>query len=546
MEKVRKGEAFLRLVFIPSGMATAAILMQTQFLSSFLITLFLAGVVAAILAFKTGIPRGMYRDKRLWEVILASLLTLSILKDKKSLFYEATKPWVEELLERTGLPMLLMRLLPWGVALLALPVCFGAMLWFVHFMAEQAVDFRKKADYTEWLYLIGAGILLLMMVAFSYMCTQAFYGAHINGGWYNFDLIYSADSGYLVKQDVFRNPAAEQNDLRQPLFGVFALPFAQIAGILADIFTFIPEGYITILQVMQVFLLLIAFVLIARMMGLQGPEKAIFLVLLTVSYPTLIFVLTAEQYLFAVFYLVLGIYLSHERVEGGVCYIAATGSMLTSGALFPVFTWDRDFKTFVKNTAILCGAFFAVTILTGRLTTLLDIGTYIKGYGYYTGVDVNPIDKLMQYVNFAGSMLIAPASEENYALYEHFSWQMCPVTFWRPLGFVMLALSISGVVLTRKERFSRICGGWMAFSFLLLGIVGWGTIDNGLMLYTLYFGWAFVSMAYRAASLCLEKLPLLWLRRAASVAVILVISFVNITALRAVLVFATQFYPVVR
>lgn len=531
-----------KLLMALSGMGATALMMQTEYAYSYFITLGLSALVMLILTLKTSFPKLLLSGGRLWEGILAAVLTWKTVYPAKSTFYTCVREWLD------FLPGVVMKLLPWGVMLLAAPMVFLGMLWFVHFMAEQAIDFKKKADYTEWFFLIGAGILMTMLLAFSYLCTQAFYGAKLNGEWFNFDLIYSADSGYLVGQDVYRNIAAEQNDLRQPLFGVFAMPFAHIAGILAAVFSFIPEAYITILQVMQIFLLLISLILISRMMDLHGADKVLFLVLMTISYPTVIFALTAEQYLFAVFYLVLGIYLSRDQVGGGLCFIGATGSMLTSGALFPVFTWDKDFKTFVKNTMLLCFAFFAVTIVTGRMTTLLEIPTYIEGYGYYTGANVDPIQKLMQYVNFVGVCLVAPKSYMDTTTYNHVSWQMVPVDFWRIFGLVFLAMAVLGVIVSRKDRFSRICAGWMAFSLLLLGIVGWGTIDNGLMLYSLYFGWAFISMAYRFFDWLLRKLfpKLQAFRYGLTLCVLVTVSVINACALREVLIFATQFYPTLR
>lgn len=542
MAKERNIPLWGKLLLALSGVGTTALMMQTDFAYSYFITLGLSALVMLILALKTSVPGMLLSGGRIWEIILAAVLTWKTVYPAKSAFYTCIKGWLD------FLPGILMKLLPWCVMILAVPVVFLAMLWFIHFMSEQAIDFRNKADYMEWFFLLGAGILLTMMLAFSYMCTQAFYGAHINGGWFNFDLVYSADSGYLVKQDVYRNVAAEQNDLRQPLFGLFALPFAHIAGILASVFTFIPEAYITILQVMQIFLLLISLILISRMMDLHGTEKALFLVLMTLSYPTLIFALTAEQYLFAVFYLVLGIYLSGDKVGGSLCFIGATGSMLTSGALFPVFTWDKDFKTFVKNTFVLCLSFFAVTIVSGRLTTILDIPSYIEGYAYYTGADVEPVQKLMQFVNFVGACLVAPASYIDTTTYNHVSWQMLPVNSWRIFGIVFLTMAILGVIVSGKERFSRVCGGWMAFSFLLLGIVGWGTVDNGLMLYSLYFGWAFISMAFRFVEWLLNGLlpKFRVLRYAVMLAALIPVSVINVNALREVLIFATQFYPALR
>ena len=84
----------------------------------------------------------------------------------------------------------------------------------------------------------------------------------------------------------------------------------------------------------------------------------------------------------------------------------------------------------------------------------------------------------------------------------------------------------------------------MAFSLLLLGIVGWGTIDNGLMLYTLYFGWAFVAMAFQLGDWLLHRWQIVEI--VFFLGLILFVGLRNVTSLKAALVFATQFFPALR
>ena len=116
-------------------------------------------------------------------------------------------------------------------------------------------------------------------------------------------------------------------------------------------------------------------------------------------------------------------------------------------------TWDRDLKAFCKKTMLLCGAFFAVRILSGRLTTFLDIPSYIEGYGYYTGANVAPLSKLMQYVNFAGACILAPASGVDFTSYRHVSWQMLPVTDWSITGLVVILASVAGIAVSWRTIF---------------------------------------------------------------------------------------------
>ena len=74
-----------------------------------------------------------------------------------------------------------------------------------------------------------------------------------------------------------------------------------------------------------------------------------------------------------------------------------------------------------------------------------------------------------------------------------------------------------------------------------LGIVGWGTVDNGLLLYSLYFGWAYICLLVRLVRVIPE--PYGFARLLILAAVIAILCIRNIPALRDVLVFATKFFP---
>lgn len=546
MEKKLEQSLWFRMLMILSGGAYCVLLMQTKSELSFALTGVLAVSVMIFLVRGTDFLRELFKPVPHWVPPVGAVLSLAAVYTAKSTFYTCCNGWLTKVYAFLNLPAqsFLLRLTLWVVALCALPMCYGFFRWFVGAAFFFGKRLWQSSDFIERMFLLWAGIFFAALIYMTFMCTQAFYGAYVNGSWYNFDLIYSSDSGYLVHEDVFRNVGASQNDLRQPLYGVFSMPFAQVAWIISKILFFMPHAYVTALQIIQMFLYLVAMVLLSRMLEVKGTEKLLFLLLLSATYPVLIFSLSSEQYLMAVFYLVLLLYLRQDKMEGSFFYIAATGSMLTTGIFFPLVTWNRMFRTFVTNTMKLCGAFFVVMILSGRLTTFLDIGTYIAGYAPYVGGDVAPLSKLMQYVNFVGSCLMAPASRVDFETYSHVSWQMLPVTSWRMLGFVVLAVALLGVLARPRAAFSKICGVWIGFSFLLLGVIGWGTIDNGLMLYTLYFGWAYVAMGFQLIDRVLEK------HRTAKIIVLLTVIglllIVNVPALRDVLVFATQFFPALR
>jgi len=54
---------------------------------------------------------------------------------------------------------------------------------------------------------------------------------------------------------------------------------------------------------------------------------------------------------------------------------------------------------------------------------------------------------------------------------------------------------------------SKVCLCWLLFSVILLLIIGYGTDENGLILYSLYFMWAFLSLMVLLINKLFKKIP---------------------------------------
>ena len=91
------------------------------------------------------------------------------------------------------------------------------------------------------------------------------------------DVIYTLDSGVLVKNNAFLYIDMAENDLRQPLFGLFALPFSVLAKFISLFFKFIPHSYNVIFNTIQILLLGISFVFLGKMINIKENQKNIFL-----------------------------------------------------------------------------------------------------------------------------------------------------------------------------------------------------------------------------------------------------------------------------
>ena len=104
---------------------------------------------------------------------------------------------------------------------------------------------------------------------------------------------------------------------------------------------------------------------------------------------------------------------------------------------------------------------------------------------------------ICQYSNFVTNCFLAPF---NTIILDHVdgykTFQLAPIESLNILGIILFALAVVGFIINRKEKFAKICISWIAFSIILLVFLGYGTRENALVLYSLYFNWAFVSLIF--------------------------------------------------
>lgn len=102
------------------------------------------------------------------------------------------------------------------------------------------------------------------------------------------------------------------------------------------------------------------------------------------------------------------------------------------------------------------------------------------------------IDRLKYYLYFVRSMFIAP---EGY-----YYWEDAYVCFYRQIypyfysmcGVICIILCVISFVVNHKQKVIKLSAIWVLFSFVILCLIGWGTAENGMILYSYYFIWPFV------------------------------------------------------
>ena len=112
------------------------------------------------------------------------------------------------------------------------------------------------------------------------------------------------------------------------------------------------------------------------------------------------------------------------------------------------------------------------------------------------------------------------------------------------MGVLILVLCLISAWTNRNKKSSLLSIGWIGFSVIMLLGLGWGTAENGLILYALYFGWAFLVLLFQLVEKIGEKLNLRFLVPVATVVCAVLLAAINIPAITEMIQFAIQYYPV--
>lgn len=415
--------------------------------------------------------------------------------------------------------------------------CVSALWRYLRKTFRETGLFAGVGKWEKVLYALLLGATLVFMTAV-FRNTDAFYDTA-----YKYDIIFTSDSPILVRENVYMNLTHSQNDLRQPIFAVCAAPFVGWAYLVKQIS---PVWCVIAMNAAQIVMMFAANFMLCRAMKLEGIYRGLFMALLCCGYPYLLFSLMMEQYMVAYFWLVLAVYLACVKGKAsGIAFVGATGSLLTSAVLLPLTSQKHPVKEFqawfwdMVNHGL---EFVAAIVILGRLDVIRNIAAKTDVLGQFTGKELTLMDKLGQYTAFVGSCFTAPAAGVSYEAAESISWQLAPANGLSGLGIGILVLVLVSAVVNREKRSSRIAAAWAVFSFGVLCVLGWGTQENGLILYALYFGWAFALLLFQLVQWIGEKTKAAFLAPAIFGVGIVWLLMNNVPAMMELIRFAVTYY----
>lgn len=460
--------------------------------------------ITAILSFLIGIVIVQKITAPLWEKFSLPVLLLTLVT---SLYITYDYSWqgnevvflfnFQEALE-SFLPFALStKKLVLGIFFASFPAIFILFYFIFTYTVPYIIKFFRSLDRFERSFLTIATLIAIVCIIGVFQQTSLFFATYnADGSLISYDVLYTADCSEIYAMDCFSRILSSENDIRQPLFGLFALPIGLLAKLLSALFFFLPNSYAIGLGILQIILLAITLIMIMRLLQLSKLTDRIFFILFASScYAYLLYSFMIEQYVIAYFYVILVIYVTHTTDKLNFAYFGAVSTLLTSGILFPLISKAKKLKEWAFDILKCVGIYAVLIIFCGQLPQFLSLTDKLGYLMTFSGESVTWHEKWVQFTHFIPSMFIAPKAD--VAIDGFYCYRISEQAAVSILGLLILAAVIIGFILTRRELLSKIAILWVVFSFLILFVVGWGTAENGLILYVLYFAWAYLILLYQ-------------------------------------------------
>lgn len=387
-------------------------------------------------------------------------------------------------------------------------------------------------------YILIFSIFVITMF-YIFNLTQAFYGTD---NMYN--VIYTSDSPALVKEKVYAYLKHNENDLRQPLFAIFSAPFTGFVYLINRIFHTSATINAFLINVCQLALIFLANILLANLLQLNRIKRIIFVFFVSCTYTSLLFSVMMEQYIFAYFWLIFVIFeiMVYSR-PSFISMNAAIGTLITSASIFVSSKQKKESVFHFIKELILTGVDFLILLLLfDRFDIIYNIKEKIIQLSGFSGEHITFQNKLAQFTYFIHDLFIGPNTATRITTENN--WHLAPIGDYSIIGIGILVIVLISVLINYRDKMSLIAGFWVFFSVVMLLILGWGTQENGLILYALYFGWAYFVLVYRFVEKFAKIFRISFIVPIVFGIAIFVLLYKNVPAMMDMIKFAVQVYPV--
>lgn len=368
--------------------------------------------------------------------------------------------------------------------------CYSYLL--ITFATKLFKSFWNSLDKFNKKIFISISITGILITSGLFLITKIFTHPH------TYDIFLSFDSGFLLNNNFDTNQLFTENDFRHLLMSFCIMPFAIIPHIVYSLFHFIPAFDGLLISFVQVILIAYCIITLISILKIEDKKSAIIItLLLMVSAGTLYNMITAEKFVFGLFYIITTIDFTLKKSPlKWIFFIGAIGILTTNIFLLPIvlFYDKKPFKDWLSELIVIGVIFVFVLLITGQFNLLLFCKKSWENLKRFASVDKNIsiLNNIIQYLTFVGNIILTPE-----VVYSHAIRQATPSTnFMTALGFTVLIINLLGFIFNYKNKFAQICFYWQIFmAFLLVGI-GWGVTNNEMFIYSALFTWSTITLVY--------------------------------------------------
>ncbi len=377
------------------------------------------------------------------------------------------------------------------------------------------------------------------LVIFAFSRSTAFYNIRTTSA----DTVYTSDTPWVLYFKTYQNP--EGNGIKHPLLALFASPFISPVYFISSILRIPDAAMYTAVTAIQTPIFACSNFLLAKAIDLTPQKRVCFMLLSFCVYSYMLFSVMAEQYIISYFWLSLFIYfLCRNKRAGAFMTCAAGGTILTSLALVPYdiyLNYNKKFLPLLRELVKQGITFIAIILAFGKIDVLIMFSEISD----FSGQNLSFSDKIFQYIVFIKNYFVSPESAAipNIHTPECLSWQLAPAEHLNIAGLIILIFCAVSFLINRKKTISKISAFWICFSFFITVIIGWGTAENGLILYSIYFGWAFFVLLFQLAERICEKFKCKFILPVLSVGTSVYLLAVNIPGIMDMINFLAENYP---
>ena len=387
---------------------------------------------------------------------------------------------------------------------------------------------------------------LCALAIFAFTQSKAFYGVNLR-----YDIVYTSDSIDHLRDSVYTTFWQAHNSIKQPMFTLFAAPMSGAAFFAGKVLGLSAAWRALLIVFSQIALMMCSVFTLAKMLHLRSYKRVCFVLAFLSGYTSLLFTIMMEQFIVSVFWLFILLYQIAEKEQPDpFVFVASGGTLVTNLVYTPTLSshaFTRNYKAWIKDMCGYVGYFMAAWVGSGQIVTLLNLAsgvdTEISAFG---GASLSLYERLSQYTAFIKNYFLMPrAGIVNLTLNDLTweGWQLMPITDIHIAGVVILVLALLSVWVNRQKRSSLVAGIWVLFSAAALGCLGWGSVENGMILYSLYFGWPFATLLFQLLEKLEDSLRVKFVVPTVCIAFVTASLLYNIPALYEMIEVLASIYP---